>query len=126
MNNQLYISADRRANRFNMICILVVGILGLFVLLFNEIGIFVADKYTTRAAMIELFIHSLVPIGIYIIHDKILKKEVSVLEYNWFKLVIIFISYHSILELNVVFSFHAILVLSIPTLITAQYKNSKR
>jgi len=126
MNNQLYISADRRANRFNMICILVVGILGLFVLLFNEIGVFLADKYTTRAAMIELFIHSLVPIGIYIIHDKILKKEVSVLEYNWFKLVIIFISYHSILELNVVFSFHAILVLSIPTLITAQYKNSKR
>ena len=123
-NNYKY--AEKRANRFNMICILVIGILGLVVLLLNEVGVFTAEKLIMRLAMIELFIHSLVPLGIFIVHDKLLKKEVSVLEYNWFKILIIIISYYSILELNIAFSFHAILVLSIPTLLSAQYKNSKK
>ena len=126
LNSQLYKYAEKRANRFNMICILVIGILGLVVLLLNEVGVFTAEKLIMRLAMIELFIHSLVPLGIFIVHDKLLKKEISVLEYNWFKILIIIISYYSILELNIAFSFHAILVLSIPTLLSAQYKNSKK
>ncbi len=126
LNSQLYKYAEKRANRFNMICIIVIGILGLVVLLLNEVGVFTAEKLIMRLAMIELFIHSLVPLGIFIVHDKLLKKEVSVLEYNWFKILIIIISYYSILELNIAFSFHAILVLSIPTLLSAQYKNSKK
>ncbi|MBQ7642072.1 MAG: HD domain-containing protein [Acholeplasmatales bacterium] len=126
MNSQLYKYAEKRANRFNMICILVIGILGLVVLLLNEVGVFTAEKLMMRLAMIELFIHSLIPLGIYIVHDKLLEKEISVLEYNWFKILIIIISYYSILELNIAFSFHAILVLSIPTLLSAQYKNSKK
>ena len=75
LNSLLYKYAEKRANRFNMICILVIGILGLVVLLLNEVGVFTAEKLIMRLAMIELFIHSLVPLGIFIVHDKLLKKE---------------------------------------------------
>ena len=125
MNEELYLKAEMKANRFNMNCELVMGFLGLIAVILNEIGIFTADKHAMRASMFLLFFEALIPIIIYLVHDKLLKKENSVIEKKWFKIIIITIAYFSILDLNASFSFHATLLLAIPTLMSAQYKNSK-
>ncbi|MBR4495777.1 MAG: HD domain-containing protein [Acholeplasmatales bacterium] len=126
MQEKLYLKALRKANIFNMYCEFVIAILGLFTLLFNELGIFTADKVIMRYSMIILFFGASLPLIIYLIHDKALKNEKSVLERKWFKIIIIIIAYFAIFDLNASFSFHAIPVLVVPTLMTAQYKNSKR
>ena len=117
--------AEKKANLFNLYCLLIMSGLGLIAVLLNEIGIFTCDKNIMRAGMIQLAVYGTVPGVIYLIHDKLLKKEESILEMKFFKWIILAISFVSLLDVCIAFSFHTVLLFAIPPLMAAQYKNSK-
>jgi len=124
-NDYIYLYAEKKANRFNMYCLLAMCFLAFLSLILNEVGIFTQDKAITRFSMFGLITTDIIPFLIYIIHDKILKKEKSVLEMPFFKVLIIIFSYFSIIDICIVFSFQAVLLLAIPPLFAAQYKTKR-
>ena len=124
-NDYIYLYAEKKANRFNMYCLLTMCFLAFLSIIFNEVGIFTQDKTITRLSMLGLISTDIVPFMIYIIHDKVLKKEKSVLEMPFFKVLIIIFSYFSIIDICIVFSFQAVLLLAIPPLFAAQYKTKR-
>ena len=124
-NDYIYLYAEKKANRFNMYCLLTMCFLAFLSIIFNEVGIFTQDKTITRLSMLGLISTDIVPFMIYIIHDKVLKKEKSVLEMPFFKVLIIIFAYFSIIDICIVFSFQAVLLLAIPPLFAAQYKTKR-
>ena len=124
-NDYIYLYAEKKANRFNMYCLLAMCFLAFLSLILNEVGIFTQDKAITRFSMFGLITTDIIPFLIFIIHDKILKKEKSVLEMPFFKVLIIIFSYFSIIDICIVFSFQAVLLLAIPPLFAAQYKTKR-
>ena len=128
MQTTIYNYQEARANFFNMISMLIMAVLGLVALLLNEVGIFTADKETVRNAMIQLCAYAAVPFGIYIIHDKIkkCKKHESILEKPFFKIIIIVFIFFCVTDLCVALSFQAVLLMAIPPIVVAQYKNDTK
>ena len=125
-NSNLFKYAEKKANLFNIYCLLIISFLGIIAEIFNEIGVFTCDKDVMRYGTIQLAIYCTIPLFIYLIHDKILKREKSILEFSFLKWLIIIITFVSILDLCISFSFHTVLVFSIPPLMAAQYNNSRK
>ena len=123
---QIYSYTDKKTNRFNMYCLLVINLLAILTIILNDIGVFSQDKSLIRFTMIELIIANTIPYATYLIHDKIRNEKQSILELSFFRKMIIVISYYTIINLSVVLSFHAVLLMVIPLLIVTQYKNSQR
>ena len=125
MNNDVFKYEEKKANIFNLYCLLIIGILGFLAMILNEFGVFTLDKNTMRATMIQLFIVGSVPAFSFFIHDRVLKKEHTILVDSFFKWIIMAISFIVTIDLCVTFSFHGLVLLVIPSLIAAQYKNDK-
>ena len=123
--NYIYKYSLKKANFFNMYCLFIMAILALIALIFIELRIFPAELDNARFCMGEVIIFGIAPFMIYLIHDKILKRENSVLEMPFLKWIILVIAYENISNMIILFSFHATLLLVIPTLISVQYKNDK-
>ncbi|MCR5462576.1 MAG: HD domain-containing protein [bacterium] len=128
MQTTIYNYQEARANFFNMISMLIMAVLGLLALLLNEVGIFTADKENVRNAMIQLCAYALVPFMIYIIHDKIKKCKIheTILEKPFFKIIIIVFIFLCVTDLCIALSFQATLLLAIPPIVVAQYKNDTK
>ena len=123
--NYIYKYSLKKANFFNMYCLFIMAILAVIALIFIELRIFPTDLDNARFCMGEVIIFGIAPFMIYLIHDKILKRENSVLEMPFLKWIILVIAYENICSMIILFSFHATLLLVIPTLISVQYKNDK-
>lgn len=121
----IYKFAEKKANRFNVYCLFVMSILGFLALILNEFGIFTLDKLNVRVAMISLFVLAAIPGALYVLFDAIKRDSVSILERPWFKSIILISSFLSTLILCTALSFQTILVLVIPTLMAAQYRNKR-
>ena len=124
-NEYLFKYAEKKANTFNLYCLLIIAALGLVAEILNEVGLFTLDKTVMRLTMIQLAIYASIPALIFFIHDKLLKKDESVLVKPFFRWVIVIVSFISVMGLCISFSFHGTLLLAIPPLIAAQYKNNK-
>ncbi len=124
-NERVFKYAERKANKFNIIGLLIIAFLGIVVLVLNEFDVFTLDKVSMRATLGQLLVYDSLPLIIYLIHDKALKKE-TILEKDYFKKIIIAITFVSVLELCVPFSFHGTILFAIPPIIAAQYKSSKK
>lgn len=125
----IFVLQEKKANYFNMKILLFMAFLGLFVWLFNEVGVFTQDKDVIRAAIFaQLVPYALVPFFIFLIHDKIVmrKKEITVFEKPFYKYIIMSFSFLCCADICITLSFHAILLLAVPLLMAAQYKNSKK
>ena len=126
MNNErVFKYAERKANIFNIIGLLIIAFLGIVVLVLNEFDVFKLDKVSMRATLGQLLVYDSLPLIIYLIHDNALKKE-TILEKDYFKKIIIAITFVSVLELCIPFSFHGTILFAIPPIIAAQYKSSKK
>ena len=126
IRESLYIEADANANLFNMKCLEILCFIVLLCELFNEVGIFKVPVIVMRLSTIIAFIILSVPLCTFLIHDKFLHKKVSILNKEVFKNLILISTFVGIGTLCVTLSFHAILLLSIPPLIAAQYSNQKK
>jgi len=124
-NINVFNYAEKKANLFNIYCLAVMAILGFIAYILNEFGIFNLDKDIMRTITILLVIYGGLPLIFYLIHDYALKKENSILEKKYFKILILIIVYFSVIDMCMCFSFHGTLLLAIPPLMAAQYKNNK-
>lgn len=128
MQADIYNYQESRANFFNMITMLVMAFLGIIALILNEVGIFTADKDTFRGCIGQLCSYALVPFIIYLIHDKFMKckKHDTILEKPFFKIIIVVFIFLCVTDLCVALSFQAVLLLAIPPIMVAQYKNNRK
>lgn len=124
-NESLYIEAEADANRFNLWCLAILCFIVILAEILNEIGIFRAPVPVMRlSAALSVILFS-VPLIVYFINDKLMHKNTSIIENTAFKYLIIVIVYIGIGLICVTLSFHAIILLAIPPLIAAQYRNQK-
>ncbi|MBO4694025.1 MAG: HD domain-containing protein [Clostridia bacterium] len=122
----IYTVAEINANIFNLKCLGVLTLVCVLTETLNELRIFTVEKKLMLPMMIGITAILLVPISVYIIHDLALKKTPSVLQWKGLKLLIILATYIAFLVLCVILSFHAVLVMIVPVLMTAQYRYNKR
>ena len=125
MNKDLFVMTERKANLFNIKCLIVIIALGIATLVLNELNFFTVNKNAVIFSMIPAITFAFTPIMIYLIHDKILKKDNSILELPYFKAIVLVFCFLCVMILCVILSFHTTLLLVIPTLLAAQYKNNK-
>lgn len=124
-NNEIYQYAEKKSNRFNMICLVVMCALALLAIVFNEFGLFTQSKELMRYSMLELIFFDIIPFVIYIINDKIIKNKKSALGHRSFKVLILALAFQSVIDLSIVLSWQATLLLVLPLLFAAQYKNKR-
>ena len=117
--------SNKKASLYNIYAILVVLSLLVVIEIANEIGLFEIPKIVMRPTVIVSAVIFLIPICIFIIHDKILKKESSILETNLFKVIIIAVAYVGLTLMAITLSYHAVLLLVVPPIMAAQYRNKK-
>ena len=123
--DKIYLYAEKKANKFNMYCLLIMCILAALAIICNEVGIFTQSKTTMRFSMGQLILIDLIPFVIYIINDKIKKNPKTIFEYPFFKIILVVLVYNTIIDVCIVLSFQAIFLLVIPLLFVAQYRNNK-
>ena len=114
------------ANRFNLIFLCALIVLSLVGMVLNIVGVFPYSKAIFIPSIASFVVISLIPIIIYIIHDKIKKLDHSVLVHPVYKYVLLIVTYIGILILCVMMSFHAVLLMAIPPLIVSQYYYNRR
>lgn len=123
---ELLNQSNREANKFNIYALLVVLGLSVLIEILNELEIFLIPKLTMRPTIITMSILFAAPFLIYLIHDKMMKKQPSILEWKHFKVIIIVVSYVAITLAATILSFHAVLLLAVPPIMAAQYRNSRK
>lgn len=125
-NNDIIKISEIDANRFNLIFLFALIFLSLVGMILNIVGIFPYSKSIFIPSIALFIIVALIPIVIYIIHDKIKKLDHSILVHPIYKYVLIGVTYVGILILCVMMSFHAVLLMAIPPLILSQYYYNRR
>lgn len=124
-NGSVYTEAEADANRFNLKCMAALCIMVVISEILNETGLFKASVSVMRLTSVAAFLLFFVPLAVYIIHDRLMRKSVSLLEKPACKYLILVSAYIGIGLICVTLSFHAIILLAIPPLIAAQYRNQK-
>ena len=123
---ELLKKSNREANKYNIYAMVVILVLLLVCEILNELDIFLVPKMSMRPTVGAIAALFLIPLAVYYIHDKLLKKETTILEWSGFKLLIIIISYIGVWLAAVILSFHATLLLAVPPIMASQYRNSKK
>ena len=78
-NDSLFSNAEKKANKFNLYCLVVITILSFFAIVLHFIGIFNLERETFVPAMLQLAIYSAIPVFIYLFIYYV-KKNKNVLE----------------------------------------------
>ena len=92
----------------------------------NELKVFPIDRIIMVPTIVISIICFLLPLLIYIIHDKIMKKENRLIESEKLKIIIIASAYIGSCLLFIILSMHAVLFMAVPPLLAAQYPYKKR
>lgn len=122
----LYESAEARVNLFNIKCLAVLLLLMLATESLTELGIFTAEKAAVRLCAAAGTILFGLPVLVYLIHDQSPRREYTILKKSWFKYLTIASSYLGIGTLCTALSFQAVILLALPPILAAQYRDQKR
>ena len=125
-NEEGFKVAEKSANIFNMYALILMSFFAIVALVLNDIGIFSASKSVMRPSMITCVVLFILPFMMFVVNDKILKKDKSILTWKYFKIVIIFFNYLGIMIFSVNLTYQAILFYVLPLLLAAQYQYDKR
>ena len=123
---ELLLEMEANANVFNLKCLAVLCGFSLLCGLCNIIGVFIVEAQTMLIAVVSSFIAFSLPIFVWLIHDKLMKKTPSVLRWSGFKFMIVFSVYCGILVTSVILTFHAVLLMVLPGIFASQYSDQKR
>ena len=96
----------------------------LICLALNELGVFTAEQALMRVSMPCTAV-ALVPMAIWYIHDRILKRRPSVCRKPWFRPLIICFMFLTMAIFCVTLSHHAVVLLAMPPLLAAQYRDRR-
>ena len=122
----LYSDAEEQSNLFSLRILGVMLLCSVVCIVLNEIGVFIASKLFFRFSMLACMVICLVPIGIWFIHDRVRKRLPSVCRAPWFKTLILCGVYVMVAMLCVSLSGHAVALLAVPPLMSAQYRVRRR
>lgn len=122
---ELYIDAEESANILNLKCLAILCFTIVICGILNEIGIFKVPLMVMRISIIVAIAFLFIPITLFLIHDKILKKENKIIRHKHFKYLIILSAYIGIGVACVALSMHAVVLLAIPPLVAAQYRRQR-
>ena len=122
----VYDEAEIKANKFNLFFLVAVSFVAIISIALSVVRIFSAPLDILVSAFSSALSFFLVPLIMYLIHDKFTKKEHSILEWKKFKYFIFIFAYIGLFVLDVELSFHAALFIVIPSLMAAQYRYRKR
>ena len=122
----VYEEAERKANKFNLYFLVAVSFVAVVSIVLSIVRVFSAPLDILLSAFSSALSFFLVPLIMYLIHDKFMKKEHSILEWNKFKYFIFIFAYIGLFILDIELSFQAALFIVIPPLMAAQYRYNKR
>ena len=122
----LYIDAEERANFFNLRCMGILFVCALICLALNEVGIFTAERSLLRISTLGGAAVSLTPAGIWFVHDRLLKRQPSACRMPWFRPVILCFMSLAMTLFCLTLSHHAVVLLALPPLLAAQYRDRRR
>ena len=125
-SDSVYEEAELRANKFNLIFTGALVILEVLALVLDLLKVFVIPLQVILPVLAIAFVLFVTPFVVFIIHDKILKKEITILKWKKFKYVVYVPIYFGLLIVDIVLSFHAVLLIVIPPLMAAQYQFIRR
>ena len=121
----IYIETESNANKFNLKILVVVMLFVLIAAVLNRVGIFLAPRMTMTVCVIVSAVCFLTPVIIFIIHDKVLKRG-SITENAKFKYYIVILADIGVSVVCTALSFHTAVLLAIPCLFAAQYRDQKK
>ena len=122
----VYEEAERKANKFNLYFLVAVSFVAVVSIVLSIVRVFSAPLDILLSAFSSALSFFLVPLIMYLIHDKFMKKEHSILEWKKFKYFIFNFAYIGLFILDMELSFQAALFIVIPPLMAAQYRYNKR
>ena len=122
----VYEEAERKANKFNLYFLVAVSFVAVVSIVLSIVRVFSAPLDILLSAFSSALSFFLVPLIMYLIHDKFMKKEHSILEWKKFKYFIFNFAYIGLFILDIELSFQAALFIVIPPLMAAQYRYNKR
>lgn len=123
----VYREAEYSANKFNLYVFIEMSVLVVICVILSLANIFPIQKYIMIPGMAVTFAAFLVPIVVYLLHDKTLHKcNESVLYHSYYKRFILICSFIGCFILCTLFTFHAVPMLVLPMLMAAQYKVNKK
>ena len=126
-NNQdpTYLLALRNANAFNLKCLAVMIVLSLVAIVLNIIGVFTAPMTVIIIVVsLDIVLYG-TPLFFFLIHNVFHKKH-DILKEEYFKNLIIVMTFIGSTLLIVALSYHTTLMIIVPLLMAAQYRNSKK
>ena len=124
--NKVLEDGEISANRLNLVFLVVSEIISIIVILLMLFKVFpIRLQYIVPMLIIVMIIFA-IPVLVYLIHDKLIKKDRSILSWKKFKYIIFICAFTGFLLVDVILSFHAILLLAIPPLMASQYNYNKR
>ena len=123
---RIYLNALKTANTYNLKVLAVMVFLSILALVLDEIGVFATPRTIMFIASFVSVGVFLVPIVIYFVHDKLLKKENPIIETNLLKIIIIVASFLGVTCIIVTLAFHVLLGIGIPMLMAAQYRSNRK
>ena len=122
----LYESAEARVNLFNIKCLAILLLLMLATEILTELGMFTAEKAAVRLCAVLGTVLFGLPGLVYLIHDKLANREASVLKMSWFKYLTLTCAFLGIGLLCTALTFQALILLALPPILAAQYRDQKR
>ena len=122
----VYEEAERKANKLNLYFLVAVSLVAILSIVLSLVRVFSAPLESLLSAFTNALGFFLVPLITYFIHDIVLKRKPSILEWKRFKYFIFIFAYFGLLSLDVELSFQAALFIVIPPLMAAQYRYNKR
>ena len=122
----LYDSAEARVNLFNIKCLAILLLLMLATESLTELGIFTAEKAAVRLCAAAGTILFGLPVLVYLIHGQAPRRENTILKKAWFKYLTIASAYLGIGILCTALTFQAVILLALPPILAAQYRDQKR
>ena len=122
----LLLESEVTANRFNLSFLAVLCILALATLGLTALGIFKIEMRFLIPSTLSAFGLFFLPIAVFFVHDVLEKKTPSILENRRFRVLVLVPTWLGVALLSVMLSFHAAIILTVPILVTAQYRGNRR
>ena len=123
---EIYALAEQDANLFNLKVMGVLAAMSALSLILNFLGVFSVEIEVMLISMLFSIFLFCMPICVYLVRDKLSKRESRVIESEWFRNMIITCVFVGIGFICVALSFHATILLAIPPLMAAQYRYDRK
>ena len=122
----LYIAAEEEANRFNLICLGILCLLMAITEVLNELGVFTASVDVMRPSAAVGFLFFTLPGIVAFVHDRARRDREPLRRHDAFKFFILVCVYLGIAVLCITLTLHTVLLMALPPILAAQYRDQKR